>query len=347
MGVRGMAAWTSVTLMDLQGRMPPGRVAWADLAKAVSILLLVAWTTLGDSIYLNEMLLFLRMPLFFFVSGLFAYKMITRTDFGTFLRDRIGNLLYLYALWATMLFLARDVALHLVQGRPLDIGRQVAIFWNPELNLWFLYALAIAFVLARLLRDVPVWIVLVASVAIYLVLVSSGNWRHMPFLERLARLFPFFWIGLTASPLVTHLVERHHRLWPLFLALFFALAWLVYGSPLRAVGPLTFAISLIGIGGLLMLTRQLSDFSWTWPLSAIGASTLAIYVMHKIVLFYADYAMGLVGIDIPGFDALKVIPVVIFCVVFGRWALGRSWAAWLFQAPWVVRAAKSPRLAAA
>lgn len=335
------------TLMDLRRDAPSSRVAWADLAKAISILLLVYWTIATDDVYLNEMLILARMPLFFFVSGLFAYRVVTQPDLGVFLRDRIGNLVYLYALWATLLFVATDVALHLVQGRPLDIGRQLAIFWNPELNLWFLYALAIAFVLARLLRNAPAWAVLLVACAIYVALVSSGNWRHMPFLERLARLFPFFWLGLTAAPLTARLVERFYRLWPLAAAAYLAMAWAVYDSALSAVGPLTFAITLTGIAALLMLARWMSDFDWSRILALVGASTLAIYVTHKITLFYLDYGLMRLGVDFPGLGLLKVLPLVAVGVVAGRVALASPWTAWLFQAPWIRRPAPAFRLSAA
>lgn len=340
-------AWSRISLMDLEATRPAGRVAWADLAKAISILLLVFWTIVGDDLYLNEMLILVRMPLFFFVSGLFAYRVITRPDWGTFLRDKVGNLVYLYALWVALLFLATDVALYAVNGRPLDLGRQLTIFWDPELNIWFLYALAIAFLLARLVRDVPVWIILAASVALYLVSVGSGEWRHLPFLERLVRLFPFFWIGLVAMPTVARLVERFHRLWLPMTALFLALAWAVFDSTLAAVGPLTFAITLTGIAAMLLLARRLADAPWSWPLAVVGASTLSIYVMHKIALFYVDFVLDRLGVDLPGLALVKVAGIVTLCVVVGRWAQRTPWTAWLFAAPWTRRSAGAQRLASA
>ena len=327
------------TLMDLYAGAPAARVAWADLAKAISILLLVLWTTVGDRVYLNEMLILVRMPLFFFVSGLFAGRVIVRPDLGSFLRDKIGNLVYLYALWIALLYLATDAVVQLAQGRPLDAARELQLFWNPPFTIWFLYALAIAFLIARVLRNVPVWIVLAGAVALYLVSVASGEWRHLPFLERLVRLFPFFWLGLTAAPLTARLVERFHRWWPLAAALYLGLAWAVFNSPLSAVGPLTFAITLTGIAALLMLARRLADFAWSAPLAVVGGATLAIYVTHKIVLFYMDHVLARTGVDFPGLDALQVAPTVAICVIFGRWAQGRPWTAWLFAAPWLARRA--------
>ena len=99
--------WWRVSLRDLgrsgDARGGGFRVDWADTAKAVSIVLLVFWTLEGTSLHVNRMLNLARMPLFFFVSGLFAWRVVTRTDFGTFARDKVGNLVYLYLLWATLL----------------------------------------------------------------------------------------------------------------------------------------------------------------------------------------------------------------------------------------------------
>ncbi len=333
--------WSRMTLMDLQGVIPTRRVPWADMAKAISIILLVFWTVAGDSLYLNEMLILVRMPLFFFVSGLFAYRAITKPDLMTFLRDKVGNLLYLYALWIGLLFLSTDVVMHLWWGKEIDPIRQLQLFWDPIFTIWFLYALAVAFVIARLLRRVPIWIVLVAAFALYLVSVASGEWRHLPFLERIVRLFPFFWLGLIAMPIVDNFVERHYAYWPVATAFFLALAYAVFDSPLNSLGALTFAVTLIGIVGMLLFARQLAAFSWTWPLAIVGASTLYIYVTHKIALFYLDRVLAVLDLDFPGIEALKVVPIVIAATVFGSWASRTPWTAWLFAAPWTLRARRA------
>lgn len=332
--------WSRTTLMDLQGSMPSSRVDWADMAKAISIILLVFWTTVGGRIYLNEMLIFVRMPLFFFVSGLFAYRVVTRPDLTTFLRDKVGNLLYLYALWIGLLFLSTDLVAHLWYGAPIDPLRQLQLFWDPLLTIWFLYALALAFVIARLARNLPIWIVLAVSCALYLASVASGEWRHMPFLERLIRLFPFFWLGLVAMPVAPAVVARFRRFWPLAAGLFLALSWTVFDSPLSAWGVVTFPITLIGILALVLLSGQLANQSWAWPLGVVGSSTLFIYVMHKIVLFYMQHGLNFLDVDFSGIEAAKVAPVVAICVIFGRWAQHRSWTAWLFAAPWISRRTK-------
>ncbi|CAN5720801.1 acyltransferase family protein [soil metagenome] len=329
MGISG------VTLMDLDKRAG-SRVAWADIAKALSIILLVFWTTIGDQSYVNELLVFARMPLFFFASGLFAYRAVTATSFQEFFRDKFTNLVYLYVLWEVLLFIGRDLSRYVAWGAAIEPERLVSMLWQPIFNQWFLYALAFAFLAAWLVRRVPIWIVCLGVLALYTVSVASGDWRHLPFAERIVRLFPFFWLGLFARPLIVGFIERAWKFWPLALAAFFLAAMAVWDAPLAAYGPVTFVVSLIGIMALLLLSRQLAVLPWLGAgLGVIGASTLYIYVMHKLFLFFAEYAMRFldVGVPYPGFTL--AIAAVVTCAIVGRWMHRQPILGWLFTAPWV------------
>lgn len=328
-----------LTLMNVPARTG-ARVAWADIAKAFSMILLVAYTLWGDEIFINQMLIFVRMPLFFFVSGLFGYRVVTATSFKALMRDKVTNFIYLYMLWELILYVVIRVVSHHVQGfPPLEGLRMLSLLWDPMFNIWFLYALALAFLIAWCLRTAPAWAVLVASVAIYSFSVAVDPWTALPFLERLARLFPYFWLGLMARPLVFAFVERRWRLWPAVLALFLTAAALVFPTPLAHVGPLTMLISLTGIAAFLLLARHVSTIdALARPLSYIGGSTLYIYVMHKIVIFYSSLAMKLTGTQFAGHEVLQWLVTVPLCAVIGRWIAAQPALGWLFTAPWVATA---------
>lgn len=326
--------WARETLLDLD-RRERTRVTWADIAKAISIILLVIWTTVGDSVYINELLILVRMPLFFFVSGLFAYRAVVEADLIPFLRDRVSNLVYLFVLWTWLLFITTRMVSHYLWGTPMAPWKQLEIFWNVPMTIWFLYALGIAFFVARLVRGLPIVLVSAVLFAAYCVAVWIGDWRDMGFLDRFVRLFPFFWVGLVARPLVAMMVERMYRFWPLVGAAFLGLAWLVFDSPASALGPITFALTLIGILWLLTLSRALSEQGWARPLAIVGASTLYIYVMQRILLFYLDHGFDMVGGNVPGQGLISAAIIVVVGTVLGRWMAGIPWLHWLFEAPWV------------
>ena len=65
----------------------PSRLAHIDAAKGVSIFLVVYWHAVDARLIFNEALWMLRMPLFFFVSGLFAAKALD-LDWRAFLTQK-------------------------------------------------------------------------------------------------------------------------------------------------------------------------------------------------------------------------------------------------------------------
>jgi uncharacterized membrane protein YcfT len=112
-----------------------GRVAWADTAKGVCILLVVLWHVImkhylqidwrisspipGAWGTLSEQLLPLRMPLFFTISGLFAAGAVSR-PWPVLLRSRVAKFCYLYAMWLVI----HTVVLSFVPDFKTDRARQ-------------------------------------------------------------------------------------------------------------------------------------------------------------------------------------------------------------------------------
>jgi uncharacterized membrane protein YcfT len=338
------------TLMDVPARKGE-RVAWADIAKAFSIILLVYYHLVWYDIPISELFVFLRMPLFFFVSGLFGYRVVTATSFRELMRDKVANFIYLYVLWEIIFFFVVRVVRHYVWGKPeLDPLRLLSILWDPLFNSWFLYALAIAFLIAWCLRRAPAWAVLVGSVAVYCISVATDDWVYLSFPDRIARLFPLFWLGLMTRPLVFRLVEQHWRLWPIFLGLYLAAAYLVYPTAWKHVGPLTLTISLVGISAALLLARHVSRFeALAAPLRYFGGATLYIYLMHRIVIPYLKGVFYVTDTSFTGETVVLLVVTVPLCAVVGKWIAAQPPTAWLFTAPWAGsrsrRAAPKPMLA--
>lgn len=329
--------WAGKSLMELDSSNAGARVSWADIAKAFSIILLVIWSLYGLSLYFDQMFILARMPMFFFVSGLFAHRVITRSEPLAFVRDKVGNLLYLYALWTLIWFASTELVAWLWWGREIE-ARPFAMLWSPVIEMWFFYGLALTFGIAYLCRRLPVWAVFASAMVLYFTAVATGDWLAIPFVEKVVRLFPYFWLGLVLRPLVWQLVEVHWRLWPLAGAAFLALAYWVMDSPWQRFGPLTFAISAIGIFALLSLAAQVSQFEWSWILKLIGGSTLYIYATQHITIFYLDRLFGVTG-ALP-YEKIVMLPIIVLLgTLFGRWCAGRAGFRWLFAAPWSPRKA--------
>jgi threonine dehydratase len=103
------------------------RQRWADVAKGLCIVLVVLWhVTRKDYLQLpldpslpvagawgrfSEVLLPVRMPLFFLISGLFAARQLDR-PWPRVWSDRVAPLLYLFVLWT----LVHTLVLRLAPG---------------------------------------------------------------------------------------------------------------------------------------------------------------------------------------------------------------------------------------
>ena len=120
-----------------------------------------------------------------------------------------------------------------------------------------------------------------------------------------------------ARPLLAGLVERHYRLWPVVLGSFMLVAWFLIELPLNSIGVLTITVSTVGIAGMLLLSRRIADWdALAKPLMIVGTSTLYIYVMHKVPLFYMKHGLSALDLRMPGMDFLLVVAIVPICVVF-------------------------------
>lgn len=314
--------------------MTRNRLEHIDAAKGLSIFLVVYWHAVDNRLVMNEALWMLRMPLFFFVSGLFAKSVVDRS-WSVFLKDKVGNILYLYVLWTFLVFISTILVAQMFGPDQIDWARPFLLFVEPPTTLWFMYALAIAFLLAKILRPLPWAPVFIALFAAYCWSISSGEWRIIPFHEKIIRLFPFFYLALNMKAQILHFCEKWFRVgWLAFPALF-AAALLVFTSPAHSWGPVTFSVGLLGVGGVIMFARLMRNNPMTRLAAAIGLRSLLVYVMHRIPLFYIGHAMDVLGI-VKSAVTMSIVAVIvtILCLVIGeRVLLPRL--QWMFNAPWL------------
>jgi uncharacterized membrane protein YcfT len=284
-----------------------GRVAWADVAKGVCILLVVLWHVImkhylqidwrartpipGAWGTFSAQLLPLRMPLFFAVSGFFAVNAVQR-PWRVVARTRVAKFFYLYALWlcihTAVLALVPDFHTERATD-PRDFLAQLTI--TPS-NLWYLYALALYFVIAKLARRVPATLTLAAAFALSAITAAGfldvpGN--RGPVYQNLV----FFLAGLYGKPLMERLANQAS--WPRMFLIggpyavllvvidaFDAKTWL-------GLWPLASGIAIVfGVTAAGLLTRSRT---LTKGLTHIGSRTLPIYVMHMPLLALSHAAL--------------------------------------------------------
>lgn len=317
------------------------RAEWVDIAKAVSITLVVFWHVAGDRFAISEALLFLRMPLFFFLAGLFLrskFRVGQESAFGY----RSANFLYLYSLWSVILFVLVFLPPSLMAGKPHPFTPLLTFLVDPLNTVWFIYALFWGTLAIFLLRRVPIWITLSAALLLYGWSVSDGSWREVAFYERVVRLFPFLLVGLVSYEACDRLGQRYAGYWPAVIVLYFLIAFPVYFSDLSGNTLATLTASIVGIAGVILFGHWMSRQDFKAVFLFVGSSSLFIYLMHRIVIFAMEAVLHLADVkgtpDTGGAYLYLYMVAGLVLGVFvpawlGTWLAGKSWAGWLFALP--------------
>ena len=117
-----------------------------------------------------------QVPVFFFVSGLFAHRSYDKLGFRRFLLTKIDALAYPYVVWQTLLLLL----LIFSQGTANRVATPGQLLWfplYPQALFWFVYTLMIVLVIYALARRIalPTGGLLAFSVAI--LFLPRLDWR--------------------------------------------------------------------------------------------------------------------------------------------------------------------------
>ncbi|WP_423463378.1 acyltransferase family protein [Promicromonospora sp. MS192] len=340
------------------------RAGWADVAKGVCILLVVLWHVIMK-MYLaidwhlpvplpglwgafGDMLLPLRMPVFFMISGMFALSATAR-PWSVVARSRIARFYYLYLLWfvvhTTVLSMVPDFDT-LSARNALDVLEQITI--TPT-NLWYLLALAVYFVIAKVTRKLPTWAVLVPALALSAI-ASAGLLDAPGNRGQLYQNLFFFLLGLRFRPLVERWAQVT-KLWHLLVggAVYVVLMVAIQVLDAKYVFGVWPAICLFAVALGVAAAVQLDRLRRVGPLLArLGQQTLPIYVMHMPLL--ALVAAALVGpFSAAGTGVQLVLAVVLpivlvallvsVCLTLHSWLMDAG-ATWLFDLPTFGRAGR-------
>jgi uncharacterized membrane protein YcfT len=130
----------------------------------------------GETGWLNPVVLFakpFRMPDFFLIAGLFLVRAIDR-DWRHYLDKKVVHYFYFYFLWLAIQFAFK------APGMASEIGWNgvgelfLLSFIDPFGVLWFIYILPILFIVTKLLRSVPAWVVWPLAAALELLPIATG-----------------------------------------------------------------------------------------------------------------------------------------------------------------------------
>ncbi len=334
---------------------PDGREAWVDLAKgfAVSLVVLLhAQTVLAHGGWLGsgwgtamEALSTLRMPTFFLISGLFAQKSLTIRS-SIFRTQKIWAFLWLYLLWSAFYILPFEFVGRVSMNSAF---LQKADQWATEtfmVNgvLWYLVALPVFFLAARLLWRVPVRIQITCAAALSFAfssnLVNAGQWG----VDRLSANFVYFLTGCYFSTAIRSAAMRAGWSTAITIGLawiglsvgVFVLHWpVVDAAGWPGIGPAL--LPLLAIPFVLASAPLVARRAWANPLIWLGRNTLPVYVMHIAAIYILVFFLQRVEVLAVGSWLTTIMPLLVAVAATGITLAIRPllahWAPWSLRLP--------------
>ena len=339
------------------------RMPWVDMAKGLSIILVVMMYAAYNTGKYTDQVGFLhyvigfatpfRMPEFFLISGLFLSQVISR-PWVRYADRRIVHYFYFYAVWAVIMIMLK---IGIFTGAPIDMLHTLGnAIIDPYGVLWFIYMLGIFGLTAKLLWQfrVPAYVVIPLAAALQMAQIQSPSYVVTQF----AGYFAFFYIGFVAAPLVFQIVawtNRHIALALGGLAIWALANGLLVYSPghailpsetimgLAAMPPLHFTLAVLGATALCIMGGLLSKFMFMDWLRWLGEHSLVIYVAFTIPMsLFRGFALshGLITATGPLSLAVLIVSIaspVAFYLVVQRIGYGR----FLFERPAWARIAEN------
>ncbi|MCL1900118.1 MAG: acyltransferase [Promicromonosporaceae bacterium] len=351
--------------------MPPTREPWADSLKGTLIILVVFWHVVMHSFLRIDWRLAAPlpgawgaaadliwpwlMPTFMLISGYLAAAALKR-PWPQVWRPKVARFAYLFVLW-TLIHAATMWAIpDFPTFIPRAFSQAIAGLTIGPPNTWYLQALALYFVIAKLLsrRSLPMQLTLAAALS----MAVAANW--IPAAHNRGSLlgnFVFFLAGVHLAPQIHRLVTRATGKVAAMAWLGYLSAWtLMRGARSHDLPGVWLAVSTLGVLAMLcaagVFSRSSRPRAGAGGLAWIGARTLGIYVIHMPLLALADWALA-VPISAAGPRAQLVVAAllplaltgVIVAASIGASALiNRLGWYWLFDLPGVqVTRRQAPR----
>lgn len=306
-----------------------GRIAYVDLLKGICIFMVIFAHTNTLGLVGFEISEAFRMPMFFFLSGVFFSTYDSHT---TFFMKKFNNLLVPVAFWMIVAYvISYLVSRYVVHTTPMPIwwgfGKLRGLFLNE--SLWFLICLfvtnALFYGLRRFIR------MHYLLVAVLLMALTGHAMRHfhiqLPlWVDSACTAIPFFYLGFLMRranflnvPASRHTKALHILVGLGLLCVAYAI-YVVFDNPyihLYSNGtnvstPLAYLNALLLIFGLFFICKAVK---WLPIISYFGRYSIVVVCINEIIVnnfililipHYTGYAPGPVG---------KILILAISCLI--------------------------------
>ncbi|MEM5777156.1 MAG: acyltransferase [Candidatus Aenigmatarchaeota archaeon] len=299
-----------------------------QLARGIGIILV----TFGHSIPLDvaypqifNFIYSFHMPLFFFLSGFFAHKIITIDSFYGWISSIKRNTLKFiipYFVISLSFAIIKYLIPHVVK-RPVawhEILFVITVFplRNPALFLWFLYLIIIMRIITPFISKINPWFIFIFLLFFQFFPIE---WEIFG-ISWLLNYLIYYFIGIHASRLkgifLTIMKKPHFT--PFFLLCFlFSYIFLNYSKyPI-----LKFSTATFGTFFVVSLCFSYSKYLPIKTLERLGSYSLQIYLLQFFFIFPLAYLLKVININdetiiIATFFAGLILPILITTFIFPK-----------------------------
>lgn len=334
--------------------MPVGqnRVNWVDYAKGICIVLVVLMhSTLGvekaagAASWLHGFIDWakpFRMPDFFMISGLFLASRINKPwrEYGD---SKVLHFAYFYILWMSIQFATKGYGIYQDEGALGVLNGYALGFVEPFGTLWFIYMLAVFFIVVKATRSVrPLYIFAVAAL-LEMAPIETGHLVIDEFASRFVYFFTGYWL---ASYVFSFAEGVNFKSVPVILSGLFI--WALGNTFMVANGyshlpGVSLVLGFIGAAAVVSTGVLLSKTNFTAALRYAGENSIVIYL--AFFLFMASTRSLLLQYNVIsdlGSIALVTTAAGVLGPVLLFWATRHTKLSLLFRRPTWARLASKP-----
>lgn len=319
------------------------RVDWVDYAKGICILWVVALyatdfvqqqtNSVGWMQVVADFAQPFRMPDFFLLSGLFVGRVLSR-PLRAYLDSKVLFFVYFYLLWATIKFANMHLGDLLGPDRMDLLPAYLRLLIEPPTGpLWFIYILAVFFIVVRLVQRVPPLLVLAVAIALQVADLYTG----IKVFDKFSAYFVFFYSGYLFSKHVFSAAEwalDHARI-----ALGIFAGWFVLHLALFLLGwsmlpGLNLILAYAGAGAIMIVATFATRANWMRWLNYLGRKSIVVYLgfVVPLGLMRRFVVSPEVTLD-PGTMALVITVLSVVGALLLYWAVRHTPLRFLFVRP--------------
>jgi uncharacterized membrane protein YcfT len=351
-GIRPDLAQLGTTAMTQS--LTDDRINWVDYAKGICIVLVVMMhTTLGVEkaagmeSWLHPFITWakpFRMPDFFLISGLFLASRIDR-PWREYFDSKVLHFAYFYVLWMTIQAVTKSYGLYQAGGITNVLQDYALGFIEPFGTLWFIYILAIFFIVVKLVRHVPPLLIFAIGAALEIAPIETGHLLIDEFASRFVYFFAGYWLAryvfnfaagintLSVPAIFSGLI-----IWG------FGNTYMV-GHGFAPMPGISLPLGFIGAGAVISAGVFLSKLDFAKPLRYAGENSIVIYLAFFLFMAFTRTLLLRTNViaDLGVVSLLTTVVGVIGPILL-FWATQNTKLSLLFRRPpWARLETRSPR----